>query len=138
MILILITALLVAITGFFNLSEEGGIVNFLWLNQNTELFEELHEVFVNALIGLVIIHLIGIIMDSIFEKTSSALPSIFTGYKNIKGESVQLKSFQKAFSVIWIALSIGVFFYIYSNSTSLIGSNSDNETEQFENESDLD
>jgi hypothetical protein len=66
-------------------------------------------------IGLVIVHLLGNLVDFIFHKETGTLQSIFTGYKNIEGESVKLTSFQKILAAIGIILALAIIPYTLLN-----------------------
>ena len=47
----------------------------------------------------------------IFNKKVGTLQSIFTGYKNIEGESIKLSSFQKILATVGIVSAIAIFPY---------------------------
>jgi cytochrome b len=127
MIAILIAILLVVLSGLANLATEGqGLLTFLNLPAESEFFEEAHEVMVNILIALVIMHLLGIAVDTIFHGETGTLASIFTGYKKLKAESVKLNSFQKISSILWIVGALTLFTINLSSSTLKL---SDTETE---------
>ena len=64
---------------------------------------------VNILIALVVIHLAGIAVDTVFHGETGTLVSIFTGYKKLSGENVKLNGFQKVFSLVWIAGALTLF-----------------------------
>lgn len=111
MLAILASILIVAFTGMLTLAAEGkGPFNFLNLS-DSEIYEELHEVFVNILFFLVIIHVIGLITDKFLNTDHGTLFSMFTGFKARSGESTMLNSFQKILSVVFLLLSFGVFYY---------------------------
>lgn len=113
MIAIFLAILLVVLSGMANLAAEGqGLLQSINLNWQSELFEDTHEVMVNILIVLVLIHLAGIFVDTIFHKESGTLASIFTGYKRIPGENVKLNTFQKLFGIVWIAGSLSFFAWV--------------------------
>ncbi len=115
MIAIMIAVIMVVLTGMANLAGEGqGILAIMNLNWESELFEEAHEAMVNVLIALVIFHLIGITVDTIFHGEARTLASIFTGYKKMQGEPVKLSGFQKVYGVIWIAGALSIFAYLFT------------------------
>ncbi len=93
-----------------NLATEGqGFLAFLNLSGESEFFEAAHETMVNILIALVVIHLAGIAVDTVFHGKTGTLASIFTGYKKLSGENAKLNGFQKVFSLVWIAGAITLF-----------------------------
>ena len=109
MLFILLFILLVACSGMLALASKGhGPLNFLIIGKS-EIYKELHEVFVNILIVLVVLHLIGMIADSIMHGNSGTLTSMFTGYKPQSGESIKLNNFQKIFPTLFVALALVTF-----------------------------
>ena len=129
MIAIMIAILLVVLSGLANLATEGqGLLTFLNVPKESEFFEEAHEVMVNILIALVIMHLLGIAVDTIFHGETGTLASIFTGYKKLTAENVKLNTFQKVLSIVWI---VGALTLFDANITSqnLKLSNSETESE---------
>jgi len=132
MIAIMIAILLVVLSGLANLATEGqGLLTFLNLPKESEFFEEAHEVMVNILIALVIIHLLGIAVDTIFHGETGTLASIFTGYKKLTAENVKLNTFQKVLSIVWI---VGALTFFEANITSQNLKLSSTETENSEGE----
>ncbi len=110
MITIMIAILLVVISGLANLATEGqGLLTFLNLPKESEFFKEAHELMVNILTALVIMHLLGIAVETIFHGETGTLASIFTGYKKLKSENVKLNTFQKVLSIVWIAGALTLF-----------------------------
>ena len=79
--------------------------------------KEIHEIAVNGVIALVIFHLLGNLVDFIFNKQAGTLQSIFTGYKNIEGESVKLNTFQKILATVGIVSALAIFPYSQINQT---------------------
>lgn len=108
MLSILLIGLLCGISGYLLTVDESSI---FYVVGNSEIFEELHEVFANIFLGLVIVHLIGVFSDTIFHKKTGTLNSIFTGYKNVEVENVKLNIFQKVFSILWFIIPF-IFFYL--------------------------
>ncbi|MBK6963347.1 MAG: cytochrome b/b6 domain-containing protein [Bacteroidales bacterium] len=109
---IMLMVVLVAISGMLTLSQEGGqgLLKSLTLPSGIE-FKEIHEVFVQILIGLTILHLLGIISDLILHKSASVLKSMFTGYKTgIEEENAGMNGFQKFFSFVWIIAPLVAFY----------------------------
>jgi cytochrome b len=111
---IMVCVLLVAASGLLTLNPgwfglSGG--------QEGEGFGEIHEVFVNILIVLVILHLIGLAADFVLKRKTGTVASMFTGRKKIQAEPAELNTFQKIFSLIWLILPLAAF-YLVMNSTN--------------------
>jgi len=66
---ILLAGLATGVTGFMSLNEIGG-----------ESAEDIHEVCANVWLGIVIIHLIGVIVESWIHR-ENLVPAMITGYK---------------------------------------------------------
>lgn len=139
---ILVMVLLVVFTGLLTLNQEGGqgLLKSITLPAAIE-FKEVHEVSVQILIGLVILHLIGLISDLIIHKSASVLKSMFTGYKTgVTGKDAEMSTFQKVFSIVWIAGPL-LAFYLSITGPPVQLKEEDGEgesTELYENESDED
>ena len=139
---IMLMVLLVVFTGLLTLNQEGGqgLLKSFTLPAGIE-FKEVHEVCVQILIGLTILHLLGIISDLIIHKSASVLKSIITGYKSgIAAKDAELNTFQKIFSVVWIVGPL-LAFYLTVTGPSLQLKEEEGEgesTEMYENESDED
>lgn len=111
MLAILAIVLCIGLTGLLTLASEGqGPLSFLNLSEN-EAYKELHEVFVNILIVLVILHLLGLIVDKALHGDNGTLFSMFTGRKTLEGESIKLGGGQKILSSIFIVLALAAFFW---------------------------
>jgi len=109
---IMFMVILVALSGTLTLNQEGGqgLLKSLTLPAGIE-FKEIHEVSVQILIGLVILHLIGLIADLVMHKSPGVLKSMFTGYKSgVEAEDSGMSGFQKLFSLIWIVAPLVVFY----------------------------
>ena len=112
---IMIMVIFVAATGSATLAQEGGIGLLKSFNLPSDIeFKELHESCVQILIGLVVFHLLGIILDLFLHKSNSALKSIFSGYKTgVNSEDIKLNLFQKFFAFSWfIVPAIALFVTI--------------------------
>lgn len=116
MLCIMIVVLIVALTGLFTLAQEGQQGLFASLTMPATIdFKELHEVCVNILIVLVILHLTGILTDLVLHKSDSALKSVFTGYKTgVEGEDARLSGIQKFFGFAWILVPLSAFLFTIS------------------------
>ena len=108
MLSILLIGLLCGISGYLLTVGPNNILNIIG---NNELLEEIHEVLANVFLGLVIMHLLGVLLDAVFHWKTGTLISIFNGYKNVEVENVKLNIFQKAFSVLWFIIPF-IFFYL--------------------------
>lgn len=108
MLAILLTGLFCGISGYLLTIDENSI---FYIIGNNELLEDMHEVLANVFLGLVIMHLLGVISDAIFHWKTGTLFSIFNGYKIIESENAKLNVFQKAFSIVWFIIPF-IFFYL--------------------------
>jgi cytochrome b len=106
---IIILVPLTCLSGLFTLASEGlAPFNFLILSKS-ELYKEIHEIFVTFLIIIIAFHLIGIVTEIFFSGSLGTLKSMFTGFKNIEGESVKLNVSQKVISMIFILIAVFLF-----------------------------
>lgn len=113
---IIFFTLLIVISGTLLLASEGqGFFSSFSIGMSSDSLKEVHEIAVYIVIGLVIVHLLGNLVDFIFHKETGTLQSIFTGYKNIEGESVKLTSFQKILAAIGIILALAIIPYTLLN-----------------------
>lgn len=111
MLAILISGLVCSISGFLIYAGEHNILN---LGFNEESIEELHEVLANIFLILVVIHLAGLIIDTLTDRKTGTLASIFTGYKNIDSENASLSGFQKFLSVLWFIVPFVLFYMAFN------------------------
>lgn len=126
---IIFFTLLIVVSGILLLASEGqGLFSFMQTGLSEDTLEETHEIAVNIVIGLVIVHLIGNAVDFIFNKKAGTLKSMFTGYKNIDGESVKLNSFQKIIAAIGILAALAIV--PYSINTQTIAAETENAEQQ--------
>jgi cytochrome b len=107
MLAILVTGLLCSLSGYLMYAEKNHV--FILIN-NGEILSDTHEVLANIFLGLVILHLTGILADTLFHSEAGTLASIFTGYKKLESENNKLTTFQKAFSVLWIIIPLIMFW----------------------------
>jgi hypothetical protein len=113
---IIFFTLLIVVSGTLLLASEGqGFFSSFSIGMSSDSLKEVHEIAVYIVIGLVIVHLLGNRVDFIFHKETGTLQSIFTGYKNIEGESVKLTSFQKILAAIGIILALAIIPYTLLN-----------------------
>ncbi|MFH1118395.1 MAG: cytochrome b/b6 domain-containing protein [Bacteroidota bacterium] len=109
---IMVIVMMVAFSGMMTLSQQAGQGPFksLTLPAGVE-FKEVHEFWVQVLIGLVILHLIGLIADLVLHRSANVLKSMFTGYKvGIEAENAEMNGFQKFFSFVWIVVPLVAFY----------------------------
>ena len=126
---IILFTLLIVVSGILLLASEGqGLFSFVQSGLSEDTLKETHEIAVNIVIGLVIVHLIGNAVDFIFNNKVGILKSIFTGYKNIDGESVKLNSFQKILAAIGILAALAIV--PYSINTQKIAPEAENTEQQ--------
>ncbi len=110
MLAILADVLLVGASGILALAAKGfGPLKGFVQQSNSEFFKESHEIFVNLLITLVIIHLAGLVVDFYNNRKAGTIKSIFTGYKNVDGESIKESRTLNVFMAIVIVAAISVF-----------------------------
>lgn len=105
-VLMLVLGVLVSISGLmlWGEKEHSGIFSFLYFSPIAYL-KEMHEFFANGLVGVVVIHICGVLIDKIFHK-NDALNAIVNGYKKTPTqESVSLKISQKVFCFLFFAFS---------------------------------
>jgi cytochrome b len=113
---IMFMVILVALTGTLALNQEGGqgLLKSFTLPIGIK-FKEIHEVCVQILIGLTILHLLGLIADLIMHKSPGVLRSIFTGYKSgVEAEDSKMNGFQKLFSAVWIVAPLFAFYTTFT------------------------
>lgn len=110
MLAILVDVLFVGASGMLALSAKGfGPLKGIVQQGNSEIFKEAHEIFVNILIVLVIIHLAGLIIDFYNNRKAGTIKSIFTGYKNVDGKSIEESRILNVFMGIIIVAALSVF-----------------------------
>lgn len=117
MILILVMMLLVPFSGMLALGQEfdSGLFVGSSLINLTE-WKEVHELCVNGLIALVIIHLLGLAADWRAHAQHASWKSMFTGYKTgINEEDVKLNLFQKVYSLVWFLIPFSFFLFSVNN-----------------------
>lgn len=134
MLLILLTGLICGISGYLLYAAENNILN---IGMNEEFLEESHEVLANLFLVLVVLHLLGILADTLFHGKIGTLQSIFTGYKNIDANNTKLNSFQRAFIILWFIVPFYIFYLAYNLQINTKDKESNaEETEHFEQEDD--
>jgi len=132
MLAIVIDVLAIACSGILLVSSKGNFIPALSNPALADSYKEIHEAVVNLLFLLIGIHLLGIIIDFIQNARTKkyALPSMFTGRKNIEGENAKLNTFQKVFFILM--LSISLLMFIFSAVKNDYNIKDDEKTEQHE------
>ncbi len=95
--------LLTGITGVLLNFEVGG-----------EAFEEVHEVFANGMLAVVLIHITGVIVSSLLHR-ENLVRSMVTGYKQGEGDQAIPRPF--AWLGVIMAGVIAAFLFLYQPST---------------------
>ncbi len=123
MIAMIIVGILAVISGFvvYGVQEGRGVLSFLNFSifKEMKLFKEIHEFFSNLFMFLIFAHIIGVLVDKFIHK-SDTLNSIINGYKSsIDGKNLKLNFTHKIFGLIWLILSIAIFFYAFTSNNIL-------------------
>jgi cytochrome b len=135
---IILFSMIIVVSGVLLLASEGqGLFVFVQTGLSENSLKETHEIAVNIVIGLVIAHLLGNLVDFISNKKTGTLQSMFTGYKNIEGESIKLNPFQKILATVGIISAIAIFPYSQINQKIDVKSEK-SEQQRRENEEDDD
>jgi len=136
---IILVGLVIVVSGSFLLASKGqGFFSSVNIGMTSDSLKEIHEIAVNIVIALVIFHLLGNLVDFIFNKKVGTLKSMFTGYKNIEGESIKLNSFQKILATVGIVSAIAIVPYSQINQKIDLKSESKEQQEKGNNEEDED
>jgi cytochrome b len=136
MLMIFLDTFLVVATGILSLTAKGQgfLKDTITGIRGNEIYAEMHEVFIAILIGLVVLHLVGLIVDRISNKKAGTIQSIFTGYKNVNGENSKENKLQNIFLVIVLAFA----GYIFSSTLNSDIVNSEETENQLQKEEDED
>ena len=134
---IILLGLMIVFSGSLLLASKGqGFFSSVSIGLSPDTLKEIHEISVNVVIALVIFHLLGNLVDFISNRKVGTLQSMFTGYKNIEGESIQLTTFQKILATIGILSAIAIF--PYSEMNQKIDGKSENKEQQLKENEDVD
>lgn len=99
---IIVVVLFMVLSGVMLLASGSETVLFFSLDSAYyELFMEIHEVLFSLLMVLVGMHILGLILDSVKNRETGTLMSIFTGYKTIEGEGVRLNKGQQFMAIVF-------------------------------------
>jgi len=129
MILIFLFILLCSISGFLLALTESGLINSV----NKGLLEEAHEILPRILYFLIGIHLIGLIVDSLFHPKVKTVLSIVTGYKNMDAKQDESNKYQRVSLLVITILGLIMVYYFNSNILPQLQIEGEN-TEQNSNE----
>jgi cytochrome b len=106
-------------------TQEGmGVLSFLNISlfKDMDMFEDIHELFANAFMAVIFIHIAGVVIDKLLHK-SKAVESMIDGYKNgDEKDSLKLTLWQKLFGVLWIGSSIFLLVYLLSTPSNILTS----------------
>jgi cytochrome b len=81
---------------------------------NKETFEDIHEIFANTFIIVVILHIAGIILHTVRHKEMIGL-SMIDGKKSDISEKDAIESSRSAFGVLLIGLVVAFGIYLFKN-----------------------
>ncbi|MEQ9308091.1 MAG: cytochrome b/b6 domain-containing protein [Balneolaceae bacterium] len=84
------------------------------LGNESEFFEESHEIMANLFIITVIAHLVGIIYHHLSHK-DSLWSSMFDGKKNASSGKIGIATTRPIFGILFLVLSLSWMGYVYSN-----------------------
>lgn len=134
---IILLGLAIVVSGSLLLASKGqGFFSSVSIGLSSHTLKEIHEISVNLVIALVILHLLGNLVDFISNRKDGTLQSMFTGYKNIEGESTQLNTFQKIIATIGIVSALAIF--PYSEINQKIDVKNENKEQQVKENEDAD
>ncbi|WP_294965489.1 cytochrome b/b6 domain-containing protein [Sulfurimonas sp.] len=103
-------------------TQEGmGLLSFLNISlfKDMDLFEDIHELFANAFMAVIFMHIAGVVLDKVLHK-SDAVGSMIDGYKKGDKKSLELTLLQKIFGLLWIALPVFFLLYLLSNPSNIL------------------
>ena len=112
MLAILADIFFTGVSGMLVFGAKGyGLFKGLIQPANKEFFKEIHELFAILLVVLVLIHLAGLALDFYQNRKAGTLKSIFTGFKNMEGESIKESKAHNAFLALIMVAVIAIFAY---------------------------
>lgn len=119
-----IISFLTIITGLlvYGIQENHGIFASLHSSfyRDMEFMEDIHELFSNLFVAIVVVHIAGSLLDK-FVKKGDAIDSMISGYKETKKRvDIKLNIFQKLFAFIWIVLSLFSLYYLIATDNIFI------------------
>lgn len=124
------SAILMLVIGFFafisglmlyGVSENAGIFAFLQNNffEYKKAFKEIHEIFANLLMILVVLHIIGALVDKFIGKNDSIKAIIFGKKIGEKIDNIKPNLFQQIYMIIWIITPFLLLFYMLTNNENI-------------------
>ncbi len=109
-LLMFISTIGLGITGYLMVSNAGG----------KDFYEEIHELFANTFIVLVIFHISGVLFHSFRHKDGIAL-SMIHGKKSYSGSEEEIKNSRPIVAILFLALLLGALFFLNQNYNSSTG-----------------
>lgn len=111
----IIMSILTVLSGLlaYGIGENHGILSFLHTEyfSDMKIFKEIHAVFANVFVGIVVVHICGALIDK-FIKKGDAIDSMIHGYKQTQEEAgIRLNFMQYLFGFIWIVGSLYALYY---------------------------
>lgn len=109
---ILLLSLLIAITGFLTFGGEEGhgpLAGFISYDVG-RFMKEAHEVFASLLMALVVLHVGGVIIESLFHK-ENLVRAMITGYKPSNDEPVKVGVYILVGIIIFFSIAGSAAFY---------------------------
>jgi cytochrome b len=120
-------------------TQEGmGILSFLNISlfKEMDFFEDVHELFSNAFMAVIFVHIAGVVIDKVVHK-SKAVESMIDGYKEeynclsissdknmpngmFNEEGLKLTLLQKLFGFLWIGSSIFLLLYLLATPSNIL------------------
>jgi len=120
---ILLTTLLVVLSGVLAYGVQEGKGPLAWLNsswfEGMEIFSESHEFFSTLLLLLIAAHLGGVALDFLKERETGTLRSMITGEKRIQAPSARLNILQQGLAWILLGTAAVLPAYLMLNETAL-------------------
>ena len=123
----IILAFLSIVTGVlaYGIQENRGILSFLHQSffKDMKIFENLHALFSNMFLWVIIAHVAGSLIDKYIKK-SDAIDSMISGYKKLSTKvDVKLNIAQKLFGVVWIvAVLFSLYYLIFTKDNIFVAS----------------
>lgn len=96
----------------YGIDKDLGLFSFFYSQSlhDMKIFKEIHAILANILVGIVVIHICGALIEK-FVKKGDAIDSMITGYKQTsEDKSVHVNFFQSLYALLWI---VGIMYSIY-------------------------
>lgn len=122
-VLMMLLSILATVSGMlvYGVEENHGVFAFLHTEhyKSMDFLEDSHEFFANLLIGVVVIHIIGSLIDKYIKK-GDAIDSMISGYKNTTlKHDIKVNIFQKLFIVFCIGFFLYASYYLVNTQQSI-------------------